>query len=126
MTDKRNERQEDYSEDRLSVETEVITVDFQKSDALVGQRLDGRFLIVKDLTEGGADVGGMGLVYLAKDLKLMRKEVVVKILKQASLEKEEIARKFQHSISRPNSSGESSNKLPRLIFTLLRLSFTKC
>ncbi len=96
MTDKKNERKEDYSKDRLSVETEVNTVDFQKSDALVGQRLDGRFLIVKDLTESGAEKGGIGLVYLAQDLKLMGKEVVVKILKQASLESEDIARKFQH------------------------------
>jgi len=95
MTDKKNER-EDYSKEQLSVETEVNTVDFQKSDALVGQRLDGRFLIVKDLTENGAEKGGIGLVYLAQDLKLMGKEVVVKILKQVSLESKEFARKFQH------------------------------
>lgn len=95
MTDRENQQKEDYSEDR-TVDAGVIIVDFQKSDALVGQRLEGRFLIVKDLTESGADSGGIGLVYLAKDLKLMSREVVVKILKQASLKNKDIARKFQH------------------------------
>lgn len=95
MNYKRGEK-EDYPTDQFSVDTEIITIDFQKSEALVGQRLDGRFLIVEDLTESGAENGGFGLVYLAKDLKLMGREVVVKILKQSALESEDIARKFQH------------------------------
>ncbi len=72
------------------------TETFVKSDTLVGQLLDGRFLIMKDLTEGGADAGGIGLVYLAQDLKLMSKQVVVKILQKAALKNENIVRKFQH------------------------------
>jgi len=96
MTDKKEEWEIDGSKDYLSVETELLTAGFQKSDALVGQMLDGRFLIEKDLTEGGADAGGIGLVYLAKDMKLMGKKTVVKILRQAALKNADLARKFQH------------------------------
>ncbi len=69
---------------------------FVKPETLVGQILDGRFLIEKDLTDGGADAGGIGLVYLAKDLKLLSKNVVVKILQKAALKNENIVRKFLH------------------------------
>jgi serine/threonine-protein kinase len=75
---------------------QATKIDFGKPDALVGRKLDGRFLIEKNLTEGGADQGGIGVVYLATDLKLMGKEVVVKILQEAALEHEDIVRKFQH------------------------------
>ena len=96
MSDKQSKRQSGDSDDPLSVETEVITIDFLKSDALVGQVLDGRFLIVKDLTEGGADAGGIGLVYLARDKKMMDREVVVKILQKSALENADLLRKFKH------------------------------
>ncbi len=96
MNDKKIERQLNDSQDQLSVETEAMTVDFEKLDTLVGQMLDGRFLIEKDLTEGGADKGGIGLVYLARDMKLMGRETVVKILQKAMIQNEDIARKFQH------------------------------
>ncbi len=96
MSDKKSERELNNSYNPLSVETEVITIDFLKSDALVGQILDGRFLIVKDLTESGADAGGIGLVYLAKDKKMMDREVVVKILQKSALENADLLRKFQH------------------------------
>jgi serine/threonine protein kinase len=75
---------------------EAETVDFEKPDQLVGRRLDGRFLIERNLTDGGADQGGIGVVYLATDLKLMGKEVVVKILQEAAVKHEDIVRKFQH------------------------------
>ncbi len=71
-------------------------VDFEKPDILVGQSLEGRFLIEKNLTDGGADSGGIGVVYLARDTKLMGKEVVVKILNEAALKHPDIVRKFQH------------------------------
>ena len=71
-------------------------LDFEKPDALVGKTLDGRFLIQKNLTEGGADEGGIGLVYLARDTKLLNKLVVVKILKEAALKHDDIVRKFLH------------------------------
>jgi serine/threonine protein kinase len=73
--------------------------DFQASDSLVGQMLDRRFLIEKDLTEDGADQGAFGLLYLARDLKLLNRQVIVKILRQDSLKKEvkdDIVRKFRH------------------------------
>jgi tRNA A-37 threonylcarbamoyl transferase component Bud32 len=72
------------------------TVNFDKPDAMVGQRLDGRFLIEKNLTDDGADAGGIGVVYLARDLKLMDKEVVVKILQEETLLREDNIRKFLH------------------------------
>ncbi len=96
MTDKKNEWEiGDLQENPVKL-NEVKTVNFQQSNTLVGQMLDGRFLIEKDLTEGGADKGGIGLVYLAKDMKLMGKKTVVKILQQTLLQNLDIARKFKH------------------------------
>ena len=76
--------------------SETTTIDFEKPDALVGQSLDGRFLIEKNLTDTGADEGGFGLVYLATDLKLLGKKVVVKILREAMLQYPDLTRKFLH------------------------------
>lgn len=76
--------------------SERTTVDFAHPDTLVGQHLDGRFLIAKNLTETGADAGGIGLVYLARDTKLLNKQVVVKILQETALQHSDIVRKFQH------------------------------
>ncbi len=75
---------------------ETTTIDFEQPDALVGQRLDGRFLIEKNLKDSGADVGGIGVVYLARDTNLMGKEVVVKILNESALKHSDIVRKFLH------------------------------
>src|SRR5688572_6800287 len=72
-----------------SLSEETITADFEHSATLVGQTLDGRFLIEKDLTETGADKGGIGLVYLARDTKMMGRKVVVKILQKAALKNPE-------------------------------------
>lgn len=97
MTEKKEEWEIGYSRENPATPSEKAkTAKFEKIDALVGQLLDGRFLIEKDLTEGGADAGGIGLVYLAQDLKLMGKQVVVKILQKAALENEDMVRKFQH------------------------------
>ncbi len=63
---------------------------------LVGQLLDGRFQIEKDLTDDGADAGGIGRVFLARDMKLLGRQVVVKILQKKALENPEIVRKFHH------------------------------
>ncbi len=75
---------------------EITTVNFELPGTLVGQRLDGRFFIEKNLTDEGADAGGIGVVYLASDEKLMGKQVVVKILQARSLEHADLVRKFQH------------------------------
>jgi serine/threonine protein kinase len=97
MTDKNEEREKDQSrENPINPPDVARTVDFGRSETLVGQTLDGRFLIEKDLTEGGADAGGFGLIYLARDVKLMGREVVVKILQKAKVQNKDVARKFQH------------------------------
>lgn len=98
MAEKKEEWEIGYSREITAAAplNEAKTVSFDKPDKLIGQMLDGRFLIEKDLTEGGADAGGIGLVYLAQDLKLLGKEVVVKILQNAAAQNENIVRKFQH------------------------------
>lgn len=97
MTDKNEESEnDDTPENPINPPDAARTVDFGKPETLVGQTLDGRFLIEKDLTEGGADKGGIGLVYLARDIKLMGREVVVKILQKEKIQNKDIARKFQH------------------------------
>ncbi len=83
MTDKKEEWELGFSKAHPPIDVEKTTEDFSKSDMLVGQTLDGRFLIERDLTEGGADAGGIGLVYLAKDMKLLGKFTVVKILQKS-------------------------------------------
>lgn len=97
MNDDNEQVDNGFSRDISNDKTEaVFSTDFHHSASLVGQRLDNRFLIEKDVTGSGADTGGFGLVYLARDTKLLGRQVVVKILKKSSLENEEIVRKFQH------------------------------
>lgn len=94
----RNEEDWEISElgETATVEPDKISTNIFESDMLVGQLLDDRFLIEKNLTDSGADAGGIGLVYLAKDMKLMGKRVVVKILQKAALQSDDMIRKFQH------------------------------
>lgn len=81
----------------MSMDTkEITTVNFELPSTLVGQRLDGRFFIEKNLTDEGADAGGIGVVYLASDEKLMGRRVVVKILQERSLKHADLVRKFKH------------------------------
>ena len=82
--------------DNNSIDTETTILNFNESGSIVGETLDGRFFIERDLTKVGADAGGMGLVYLAHDTKMMGREVVVKILQKDSLQNEDILRKFEH------------------------------
>lgn len=64
---------------------------------LEGYTLDNRFLIIRDLSKNeSADKGGIGLIYLAEDLKLLRKKVVIKILQETTSKNEDLARKFIH------------------------------
>lgn len=64
---------------------------------LEGHTLDNRFLIIRDLSKSNsADIGGIGLVYLAEDLKLLSKKVVIKILQKTAAKDEDLARKFMH------------------------------
>lgn len=74
----------------------VTAVNFTDADSLVGQILEGRFLIEKNLTDHGAEAGGIGVVFLARDLNLMDSQVVVKILSEKALRDPKIVRKFLH------------------------------
>lgn len=86
----------DSDEHEMSLPSERLAIDFDRPDSMVGRNLDGRFLIEKNLTEAGGDTGGIGVVYLARDTKLMGKDVVVKILNENALKHPDIIRKFQH------------------------------
>jgi serine/threonine protein kinase len=59
-------------------------------DELVGSTIDGRYVVVKRLA-----VGGMARVYLARDLRLSQRRVVVKVLLDESLRNEWVVQKFQ-------------------------------
>src|SRR5690242_13796823 len=58
-------------------------------DPLIGLQIDGRYLIEKELGHGG-----VGAVYLARDLKLHSKAVVVKVLLENSARNEWTVQKF--------------------------------
>jgi serine/threonine protein kinase len=57
---------------------------------LIGQTIDERYVI-----ESAIGQGGVGAVYLARDLKLHDKRVVLKILLDKSLQNEWVVQKFQ-------------------------------
>lgn len=62
-----------------------------RTEGLAGMTLDGRYMVEKELSHGG-----IGVVYLARDLKLMGKPVVVKVLREDALRDEYVVRKFHH------------------------------
>ncbi len=65
----------------------------EKSESLVGKTIDGRFFVESELSHGG-----MGQVYLARDVKLHQRRVVIKVLLQASLDDPYVVTKFRQEV----------------------------
>lgn len=63
------------------------------ADELVGSTIEGRYLVEKELGHGG-----IGSVYLARDLTLHHRPVVIKILSQASLQDPYVVKKFRQEV----------------------------
>jgi serine/threonine-protein kinase len=60
---------------------------------LVGTTIDGRYLVESELGHGG-----MGKVYLARDLGLHNRRVVIKVLLQTSLQDAYVVKKFRQEV----------------------------
>jgi serine/threonine protein kinase len=73
------------------VPTELSETSDAAIDELIGSIIDGRFMVESLLAEGG-----MARVYLATDLRLQPRRVVVKVLLDKSLRNERVLRKFVH------------------------------
>ena len=63
------------------------------SESLVGTVVDGRYLVEKELGHGG-----FGKVYLARDVTLHHRRVVIKVLLQASLDDPYVVTKFRQEV----------------------------
>lgn len=64
-----------------------------QADVLIGTTIENKYLIERVLGHGG-----MGKVYLARDLTLHNKPVVVKVLLEASLKDDYVVRKFRQEV----------------------------
>ena len=78
------------SDDGLTSDETDAIIENRAPDELLGKTLDERYLIERQLGHGG-----VGKVYLARDLKLHNKHVVVKVLLEKSLKNEWVALKFR-------------------------------
>ena len=63
------------------------------SESIIGLTLKERYLVEKEI-----GTGGFGAVYLARDLELLSKPVVIKLLLEKSLDNEWVVQKFRHEI----------------------------
>jgi serine/threonine protein kinase len=91
------------------------------ADELIGSTIDGRYVVVSRLA-----VGGMARVYVAHDLRLHQRRVVVKVLLDESLRNEWVIQKFRQeseALARVNhpgvinilDAGELPDKKPYLV-----------
>lgn len=60
---------------------------------LIGRTIEGRYLVEKELSHGG-----MGTVYLARDLRLHNRLIVIKVLLQTSLQDPYVVKKFKQEV----------------------------
>lgn len=63
------------------------------AEELIGTTIEGRYLVEKELSHGG-----MGTVYLARDLKLHNRPIVIKVLLQVSLQDPYVVKKFKQEV----------------------------
>jgi len=73
----------------------IISSDSAKSatDSLIGTTIDFKYLVERELGHGG-----MGKVYLARDLTLHNRAVVIKVLLEASVKDAYVVRKFRQEV----------------------------
>lgn len=69
------------------------TVVNRSADVLIGTTIENKYLVESVLGHGG-----MGQVYLARDLTLHNKPVVIKVLLEASLKDDYVVRKFRQEV----------------------------
>lgn len=65
----------------------------ESADSLIGTTIENKFLVERVLGQGG-----MGKVYLAHDLTLHRKAVVIKVLLDASVKDRYVVKKFRQEV----------------------------
>src|SRR5882762_9491784 len=71
----------------------LIHTSVSAGESLVGNELNGRYLIERELKRGG-----FGIVYLARDLQLHSRPVVIKVLLEEAYKSEYVVQKFRQEI----------------------------
>jgi len=71
----------------------LIRTSVSADESLVGNELNGRYLI-----EGELKRGGFGIVYLARDLQLHSRPVVIKVLLEDAYKSEYVVQKFRQEM----------------------------
>jgi serine/threonine protein kinase len=94
-------------------------------DNLIGQMVEGRYHV-----ESRLGAGGMGAIYIARDVKVLGKIVVIKVLLQEAFQNEYVVKKFRQEaealsrVDHPNivqilDYGEMENKQPFLVLQFI-------
>jgi serine/threonine protein kinase len=87
-----DERQtEDWAAHKISADARTTILPGKQE--LIGQKLNNRYLIEKQISSGG-----MGVIYLARDEQLHARPVVVKVLLEEAYQCEYVVQKFQQEV----------------------------